>query len=90
MAIDTTELSTNGLYEDGQWHDVVHQVHQRMLQEMDLTAIEKLDAERARDAVASAPIATPNRSTWTRASQETGTGAAAVLLRANDLLIGFA
>jgi len=54
MAIDITEMQKKGMYEDGQWHDVVHQVHQRMLQEMDLTAIEKLDHERAREAVAAA------------------------------------
>ncbi len=29
---------------DGEWFDAVHAMHQRMLQEMDLGAIEKLDA----------------------------------------------
>src|SRR5262245_40773999 len=37
--------------EDEEWFDAVHAVHQRMLQEMDLAAIEKLSAERAREAV---------------------------------------
>lgn len=37
--------------DDGEWFEAVHVVHQRMLQEMDLNAIEKLDSERAREAV---------------------------------------
>jgi pilus assembly protein CpaF len=37
--------------EDEEWFDAVHAVHQRMLQEMDLAAIEKLSTERAREAV---------------------------------------
>jgi pilus assembly protein CpaF len=36
---------------DEEWFEAVHQVHQRMIQEMDLAAIEKLDAVRAREAV---------------------------------------
>jgi pilus assembly protein CpaF len=36
---------------DGEWFEAVHAVHQRMLQELDLGAIEKLDAGRAREAV---------------------------------------
>ena len=34
-----------------EWFEAVHAVHQRMLLEMDLSAIEKLDAARAREAV---------------------------------------
>jgi len=36
---------------DGEWFEAVHQVHQRMLQEVDLTSIERLDAGKAREAV---------------------------------------
>ncbi len=36
---------------DGEWFEVVHAVHQRMLQELDLSAMEKLDTGRAREAV---------------------------------------
>jgi len=36
---------------DGEWFEAVHAVHQRMLQELDLGAIEKLDVARAREAV---------------------------------------
>ncbi len=36
---------------DGEWFEAVHAVHQRMLQELDLGAIEKLDTGRAREAV---------------------------------------
>ncbi len=57
MAIDTTRI--NGALpfegEDGRdWFDAVHTVHQRLLQEMDLAAVEKLDAEKAREAVGNA------------------------------------
>jgi pilus assembly protein CpaF len=36
---------------DEEWFDAVHAVHQRMLQEMDLAAMERLDATAAREAV---------------------------------------
>ncbi len=36
---------------DGEWFESVHLIHQRMLQEMDLKAIERLDTARAREAV---------------------------------------
>jgi pilus assembly protein CpaF len=36
---------------DGAWFDSVHLIHQRMLKELDLSAVEKLDAVRAREAV---------------------------------------
>jgi pilus assembly protein CpaF len=36
---------------DSEWYEAVHVVHQRMLQEIDLSAIERLDAGRAREAV---------------------------------------
>jgi pilus assembly protein CpaF len=57
MAIDTSRV--NGYAKDHaegetDWSDVVQQVHQRLLQEVDLAAIEKLDSVRAHDAVASA------------------------------------
>jgi pilus assembly protein CpaF len=57
MAIDTSRI--NGYAKDHaegetDWSDVVMQVHQRLLQEVDLAAIEKLDSVRAHDAVASA------------------------------------
>jgi pilus assembly protein CpaF len=59
MAIDarTREVWRNQTFgidetrEDEEWFEAVHAVHQRMLQEMDLAAIEKLSAERAREAV---------------------------------------
>ncbi|MBF6600088.1 MAG: CpaF family protein [Dehalococcoidia bacterium] len=56
MATDTRwETTTRTHFDvsagDGEWFDAVHAVHQRMLQEMDLSAVEKLDAERAREAV---------------------------------------
>jgi pilus assembly protein CpaF len=57
MAIDATQLNGSTIYgADGgtDWSDIVLQVHQRLLQEMDLAAVEKLDQARARDAVASA------------------------------------
>ena len=34
-----------------EWFEAVHAIHQRMLQEMDMSAIEKLSTERAREAV---------------------------------------
>jgi len=57
MAIDTT--FGNGRYEfriddeegDGDYFEAVHAVHQRMLQEMDMKSIERLDGPRAREAV---------------------------------------
>ncbi|MEX2225219.1 MAG: CpaF family protein [Dehalococcoidia bacterium] len=57
MAIDTT--FGNGRYEfriddeegDGDYFDAVHMVHQKMLQEMDMKSIEKLDTEHATEAV---------------------------------------
>jgi pilus assembly protein CpaF len=56
MAIDTRWEETRGYIDkaaggDGEWFDAVHGVHQRMLQEMDLAALEKLDAARAHEAV---------------------------------------
>ncbi len=57
MAIDATQLNGNSLFEGDSgtdWSDIVLQVHQRLLQEMDLAAVEKLDQSRARDAVAAA------------------------------------
>ncbi|MDP9237332.1 MAG: CpaF family protein [Chloroflexota bacterium] len=57
MAIDMTN-GRNGAFKldassdgDGQWFDSVHVIHQRMLREMDLSAIERLDPARAREAV---------------------------------------
>ena len=57
MAIDTKYIGANGANgdpDDTDWTDVVQTVHLRLLQEMDLAAIEKLDPSRARDAVTSA------------------------------------
>jgi pilus assembly protein CpaF len=56
MAIDTSSIrdgrfAVDDSAGDGEWFAVVHKVHQRMLQEMDLSAVEKLDAARAREAV---------------------------------------
>ena len=36
---------------DSEWFDAIHTIHQRMLMEMDLSAIEKMDRGRAREAV---------------------------------------
>jgi pilus assembly protein CpaF len=44
-------FATDEQQEDEEWFDAVHAVHQRMLTELDLAAIEKLDAARAREAV---------------------------------------
>ncbi len=44
-------FATDEADNDGDWFDAVHQVHQRMLLEMDLGAIERLDAQQAREAV---------------------------------------
>jgi pilus assembly protein CpaF len=54
MAIDT--LRPRAGFSDDQdaeneWFEAVHAVHQRMLMEMDLSAIEKLDSAKAREAV---------------------------------------
>ena len=58
MAIETQYMSANGPGEisDGEadWTDVVQAVHMRLLQEMDLAAVEKLEPARAHEAVASA------------------------------------
>lgn len=56
MAIDTRWETTRTYLDDpgagdGEWFEAVHGVHQRMLQEIDLSAIERLDAARAREAV---------------------------------------
>lgn len=56
MAIDTLRpTSRMGFTEDhdaeAEWFEAVHAVHQKMLLEMDLTAIEKLDSVKAREAV---------------------------------------
>jgi pilus assembly protein CpaF len=56
MAIETIG---NGRYEfrldneagDGDYFEAVHAIHQRMLQEMDMKSIERLDTARAREAV---------------------------------------
>jgi pilus assembly protein CpaF len=52
VAIDALErrFNTDG-DGDGEWFEAVHQIHQHMLREMDLKAIERLDASRAREAV---------------------------------------
>jgi len=56
MAIETTLRDRRYVLDptqgDGEWFDAVHTIHQRMLQEMDLSAIERLDVARAREAVA--------------------------------------
>jgi len=58
MAIDTTYVSPNGAHDpdegDHDWSDVVQHVHLRLLQDMDLAAVEKLDQSRAREAVEAA------------------------------------
>jgi pilus assembly protein CpaF len=58
MAIDTQHVTVNGSGstggDDTDWTDVVAGVHLRLLQEMDLAAVEKLDRARARDAVVGA------------------------------------
>ena len=55
MAIDTSLRDRRPIFDesegDGEWFEQVHAVHQRMLQELDLGAIEKLDTKRAREAV---------------------------------------
>ncbi len=56
MAIDTSAMPGQraGLNQgqgDDEWFDAIHAVHQRMLQELDLSAVEKLDGARAREAV---------------------------------------
>jgi pilus assembly protein CpaF len=57
MAIDTTQLPRatypDGLGDDG-WNEIVQQVHLRLLQELDLAAVEKLEPARAREAVSNA------------------------------------
>ncbi len=58
MAIDTKYVGANGTGpaagEDTDWTDIVQTVHLRLLQEMDLAAVEKLAPSRAHEAVASA------------------------------------
>jgi pilus assembly protein CpaF len=55
MAIDTALRDRRYVLDtsqgDGEWFDAVHAIHQRMLQEMDLSSIERLDVARAREAV---------------------------------------
>ncbi len=54
MAIETLHnerFSVENEASDAEWYEAIHAVHQRMLIEMDLGAIEKLDAGRAREAV---------------------------------------
>ncbi len=54
MAIDTAREKRFAFDDgsgDGEWFEAVHAVHQKMLMEMDLSAIEKLDTARAREAV---------------------------------------
>jgi pilus assembly protein CpaF len=54
MAIDTLrgqKFTFDTTQEDSDWFDAIHAVHQRMLTELDLSAIEKLDAAKAREAV---------------------------------------
>jgi pilus assembly protein CpaF len=57
MAIDVSKVNGNGttyMEATPDWADLVFAVHQRLLQDMDLSAVEKLDHERAREAVAGA------------------------------------
>ncbi len=57
MAIDATQMngsSPDRVDQATDWSDIILQVHHRLLQEMDLAAVEKLDRSRARDAVAAA------------------------------------
>ena len=54
MAIDTLQRDRRYNADadgDGEWFEAVHLIHQRMLQEMDLKAVERLDTARAREAV---------------------------------------
>ncbi len=55
MAINTpvngSSHSERHVEDETDWSEIVHGVHIRLLQEMDLAAVEKLDADRARDAV---------------------------------------
>jgi pilus assembly protein CpaF len=54
MAIDTLRNSRFSFDEEdaeGEWFEAVHAVHQKMLMEMDLSAVEKMDSGRAREAV---------------------------------------
>jgi pilus assembly protein CpaF len=58
MAIDATKINGNGYSATDELEpdasDIVARVHQRLLQELDLAAVEKLDHTRAREAVATA------------------------------------
>ncbi|MEX2245343.1 MAG: CpaF family protein [Dehalococcoidia bacterium] len=55
MAIETKYDFSRAQLDDSQseneWFEAVHAIHQRMLQEIDMNAIEKLSTERAREAV---------------------------------------
>src|SRR5574338_1561143 len=59
MAIDTTSVNSNGADHTGEvardqvqeWTEVVQQIHLRLLQDMDFTAVEKLGTSRAQEAV---------------------------------------
>jgi pilus assembly protein CpaF len=57
MAIDTRQIENPFLADDASgdtWSDAVAQIHLRLLQELDLAAVEKLDPARAREAVSDA------------------------------------
>src|SRR5438045_8961999 len=53
--IEMTPARTNGRHTDipeTDWSEAVQQIHLRLLQDMDLAAVERLDHDRARQAVA--------------------------------------
>jgi len=58
MAIDATRFTGNGAMPpesaEADHNEIILQVHQRLLQEMDLAAVEKMDRGRAQEAVATA------------------------------------
>jgi len=54
MVAETTVHSARADSEDTNWSDVVHQLHLRLLQDMDAAALERLEPARARTAVESA------------------------------------
>ena len=53
MVIDTAQHNGAGTHREdaADWTEVAHQLHLRLLQDMDPSALEKLEASRARDAV---------------------------------------
>jgi pilus assembly protein CpaF len=58
MALDATAIRASALVSvaeaQPEWSEAVHQVHLRLLQDMDLAAVEKLNPSRAREAVEAA------------------------------------